>query len=82
MDKQIGKLYSHSYKERKNGKLKIYHTIVMCTTGFNTNLNTFSGVVVKQTNNTSDHRVGDFSNGWVSSVFIEYNKPVKLSNID
>lgn len=82
MEKVVGKLYVSKHKERRSGRLKTHKLIVLCTTGVSTSLKTFSGVVVKQTDETSDYKVGDSSTSWTSHLFSEYDKSIKLSNAD
>ena len=56
MQKEVGKVY---HNER---------TWVLCT-ALGNSPSTFSGFVVKQTDPTSEHRIGYHSNDWTDSVF-------------
>lgn len=71
MEKEKGKLYS-------SGK-----TVIMCT-GEGTSDNRFAGVVVEQLDPTSDHRVGNYSNGWTwhPDVFKDHIGEVKIDNVN
>lgn len=63
MSKEVGKVYCTD------------RTYVLCT-GVGCSEETFSGVVVKQTDKTSEHVVGLHSNGWTNGIFKECDKDV------
>lgn len=79
MDKIKGKLYSSVHRELRKGKKYIFTTVILCT-GNDKYKNTFSGVVVKQTNDFSLHHVGLYSNSWSNLVFNEYNSSINIDN--
>lgn len=56
--KNVGKVYSNN------------RTYVLCT-GSGKTTEVFSGIVVKQTDSTSNHQVGDYSTTWTSGIFVE-----------
>lgn len=67
MNKEVGKVYT-------TGK-----TYVLCS-GPGKSEKTFSGVVVKQTDETSDHYVGSYSSTWTDGVFKESDDSVIIDN--
>ena len=81
MEKQIGKLYGSSHDERRNGKLHHFELVIFCT-GYGRSRKTFSGVVVKQTDDFSDHKLGNCSDTWTwnEDIFQEYDKELRINN--
>jgi len=67
MDKKIGKVYNSG------------RTYILCT-GPGKTEKVFSGVVVRQNDETSDHQVGDYSNTWTEGVFKESDESVVIDN--
>lgn len=67
MNKDIGKIYNSG------------RTYIMCT-GSGKSEKTFSGVVVRQDDLTSDHKVGDYSTTWTEGVFKETDDSVVIDN--
>jgi len=67
MSKDIGKVYSSG------------RTYIMCT-GPGKLEKTFSGVVVRQDDETSDHQVGNYSTTWTEGVFEETEDSVIIDN--
>ena len=57
MEKQIGKLYVSKHTERRNGLDMVFKLVVLCT-GEGRSESRFSGVVVEQTDDFSDHSCG------------------------
>lgn len=79
MNKIKGKLYSNVHSELRGGKKYIFTTVILCT-GDGKYSNTFSGVVVKQTDDFSPHYLGVYSETWTKSVFDEYISCVNIDN--
>lgn len=67
MNKEIGKVYNSG------------RTWILCT-GPGRSDKVFSGVVVKQDDETSDHQVGNYSNTWTDGVFKESDETVTIDN--
>jgi hypothetical protein len=67
MNKEIGKVYNSA------------RTFVLCT-GPGKYEKVFSGVVVKQDDETSDHVVGNYSTTWTEGVFKETDETVLIDN--
>jgi hypothetical protein len=80
MGKVVGKLYSRTHTELRNGK-KIIYTLVLLCTGPGKSDRTMSGVVVKQTDEFSDLQIGMYSNTWTASIFNEYVGSVNMNNL-
>lgn len=74
MEKEIGKLYA-SISPLGNSM------VILCT-GYGLTEKRFSGVVLKQSDKFSDHRVGDYSDSWTwhPSVIEEYYGDIVLNN--
>ena len=74
MEKQIGKLYASISP--------LGDFMVILCTGFGKSEKTFSGVVIKQSDKFSDHRVGDYSESWTwhPNVFEEHSGDIVLDN--
>ena len=67
MSKEVGKIYNSG------------RTYVLCT-GPGKDDKVFSGVVVRQDDNTSDHMVGHYSTSWTIGVFKETEDSVNIDN--
>jgi hypothetical protein len=67
MNKEIGKVYNSG------------RTWILCT-GSGRSDKVFSGVVVRQDDETSDHQVGNYSNTWTDGVFKESHETVTIDN--
>ena len=67
MTKQIGKVYN-------NNRTYILYS------GPGISKETFSGVVVKQEDETSFHQVGTYSTSWTENVFNETDESVVIDN--
>lgn len=78
MKKVVGKLYAHIHTELRSGKKQIFTNVLLCTGPGKTD-RTMSGVVVKQTDEFSDHQMGMYSDTWTASIFEEY---IGCANID
>ena len=81
MEKQIGKLYVSEHKELRDNKKIIYKLVILCT-GLSDSSRRFEGVVLQQTDDYSDHRVGNYSKSWTWNIDMwkEYNGEVILNN--
>ena len=67
MTKEVGKVYNSN------------RTYVLYT-GPGSSDKTFSGVVVRQEDETSEHQVGRYSTGWTEGVFKETDDTVVIDN--
>lgn len=67
MTKEVGKVYTTG------------RTYILCT-GLGQTEKVFSGVVVKQTDETSDHQVGVYSSTWTDGVFKEADESIIIDN--
>ena len=81
MEKKIGKLYSRTHKENRNGKCQIFMLVLLCT-GMGKSDKTVSGVVIKNTDTFSDSHVGAYSDSWTwcNDFWEEYKGSVRLDN--
>jgi len=67
MNKEVGKVYN-------NNRTYILYT------GPGTSDKTFSGVVVRQDDKTSEHQVGSYSTSWTENVFKETDESIVIDN--
>ena len=67
MNKIIGNVYTTG------------RTYVLCT-GYGKSDNVFSGIVVKQEDETSEHQIGVYSSTWTEGVFKEAKDDVVVDN--
>ncbi len=83
MKKQIGKLYVSRHTENRNNIIMNFELVIFCT-GLGKSEKTYSGVVVKQTDDTSDIKLGDYSDVWTwhSDVFTEYVGDIIINNLN
>ena len=83
MEKQIGKLYVSRHTERRNDVDKDFKLVILCT-GAGKGDRTFSGVVVEQTDEFSDHCLGNYSETWTwhPDIFKEHDESVTINNIN
>ena len=79
MNKIKGKLYSNVHTELRSGKKQIFTTVLLCTGPGRTD-RTLSGVVVKQTDNLSDFKLGLYSDTWTESMFEKYIGCININN--
>jgi hypothetical protein len=63
MKKQIGKLYVSRHTEKRGNEIIDFELVVLCT-GLGISERTYSEVVIKQTDDTSDSKLGDYSDSW------------------
>lgn len=69
MNKEVGKVYTTG------------RTYVLCS-GHGINGEFFSGIVVKQTDETSHHQVGVYSSSWTNGRFKETDTNFEIDNYD